>query len=224
MSERRSWWVMVVVAAALSGCVPVPVLSPPMKVGMGAALATGDFSDDPAVDDSGGQLAVGVTAGVHPLQFFEGLDEFDAGAGVIFEAVPDQRLGANPLLGGYAEAGLRLWQRGKIEEGAGRLFVLGRGELLNELGGDSQGVGLSLGLGLDLVSWEDNEVAAIGVQASSQGAVVSSFLGYAYGQSGIGAELSLNFRQIGEVQYNAVFLKLTFRVPVTAGFYLVPVL
>ncbi|MEL6180288.1 MAG: hypothetical protein AAFS10_15105 [Myxococcota bacterium] len=216
-----------------SACVPVPVIAPPAKFTVGGGIAAGDMTDQNRGEPESPTGAFSFSAGIHPLQYVDTANGVDAGVGFVFEAIPNAEVSADPLLGGYLELGYPIWVSGPIrptpsnpEPGSqGRLYLIGRGELLQNAGaGGERGFGAGLGLGLELVKWQSTPVASISSTVDETGDPdFSAFIGYAFGEGGIGLEATANTRQVGPQQYNVLMFRLIFRTPTTLGLLLIPI-
>ncbi len=207
-----------------SACIPVPTVSPPLKAKLGGGLGVGDVTDESDASDPPNSTGIiNVSIGVHPLQYWEETENFDLGVGFVGDFYPVQSLNEAGLVGGYLEAGYVVWTKGSTERSQGRLSILARTDLLTDAGVDTgTGFGLAAGLSLELISWQESGFASTSVETSDQGTEVTSFVGVAYGESGIGIELTGNLRDFGGQRYTALMAHIVFRIPTVAGFYLIP--
>ncbi len=194
------------------GCVPLPLITPPLKTTVGGGAGFGSTPEDSTTREQGtGIFALSV--GAHPVQLFLQEPTWDAGVGFVFESFPgtDQ----DPLLGGYVEGGYSLWHDGDRETGQGRLFLVGQLEVLHDNASGFSGIGASGGFAFEFAILTAESVASVNND--------SAYFGVHVGEWAIGAELTFNIRQVGFVNYQAVLLQLVVRSPLTFGVLLVPV-
>lgn len=220
----RSLLALVVAAATLGACIPVPTVTPPIKAKLGGGLGVGSVTDEPnATADPSSTGVLNVSVGVHPLQYWEEAEGFDLGAGFVMDVFLQEALKEQGLAGAYLEGGYVVWKTGEVESGQGRLTALLRGDLLTDTGPASgTGLGLAAGLSLEFVSWQESGVASTSVTEGEDGVEVTHFIGVAYGESSIGVEATGNIRQFQGQKYSAFMVHIIFRVPTIAGFYLIP--
>lgn len=220
-------------AVLLTGCVPVPVIAPPAKITVGGGGAFGELRDKAQGEDLSRSGALQLKAGVHPMSLFDDERELDLGVGFIFEAMPNEDLRADPLVGGYLEGNYALWRSADDAfDGQTRLYLIGRGDLISNSGPDgASGYGLGFGLGIEYASWVDSPLANAEVSTEtqvrngrvSQDTDTSLFLGYGIGEGGIGLEVTGNLRRVGDQEYTALFASLILRTPLTLGILLIPI-
>lgn len=208
-------FVMASVFASAQGCIPVPVVAPPVRVsGTFGGGSSGLSSGTKGAGDLRGR-AVG-RVGLSPMSFWKEHTRrvIDPEIGVVFEGLLSPPKGDSPDVGGYLGVAWRVWQdRGN--SGAQRVFVRATGDLMARYPANDIGGGGSVSVG-----WEYTDFAAAAVADSSQG--LPAFFGYAYGEGGIGVELTGAGRNYGEVAVWQVTAGLTVRIPAVVGVLLVP--
>lgn len=203
------------VGVFMTACIPLPVAAPPVRLsGTFGGGSSGLSAGTPASGQTRGR-AVG-RLGLSPLSFTKDFTHrvVDPEIGMVFEGLLDPPAEDVPDLGGYIGVAWRVWQQ-RSGRGGQRLSLRGTGDLMSLRPGDVIGGGGSFAVG-----WEYTDFfsAAVADNASS----LPAFMGYAYGEGGIGFELEGAGRSYGDIAVWQVTIGMTVRVPAFVGILLLP--
>lgn len=210
-------------ALAATGCVPIPILSPPARISQSAGVAVGQIAPprDATVADRRASPVLTTRLGVHPQQMFPSLfsRRFDLGAGYLFEVMPEPGLAHYFRHGPYLELGANLWMAPISESWAVRTSTSVHADALfaNDMGSEF-GIGVGGSISIELVSFAGFAVAEAEVSEYDSHAL----LGAVSGEWGIGLTAGVDYRSVQGMNYGVFQLGLFVRLPAAAGILLVP--
>lgn len=217
--------VFLLASLALTGCIVIPVVVPPVRVQQNFGVATGRLASDQlrSLSDQHSAFAMTTRIGLHPMQLFPSLfhRQFDLGAGYLIEATPTSPLSPFWKHGPYLELGYHFWTVpiDQYNQWFVRASTSVHGDLLfaNNLG-NTIGFGTGVSLTLELVSF----AAGAGARSSvNDRGDISAFVGGIGGEWGGGITAGIDYRTMDGASYGVFNLGLVFRFPGVAGLVLV---
>ncbi len=204
----------------MSGCVPIPFLSPPMRTSFLPGVMGGEVHIKEGTESVEG--ATPYLAGrfaAHPLALVRSLAErsADFGVGYLIEGTVVSSEGYALAQGPYLEVAYHPWQQHWKSGHFARAIVFVTGDLLFDTQVDDRiGGGMTGGVGIEWGQWVSDPFVS-----QDDGPKLSAVLGYAHGEGTIGAQLVGGFRVIGDEEWWLVSFGLTFRVPATLGVWVI---
>ncbi len=201
----RNPFLVAVIFFASTGCVILPVAIPPLQVQLGKG-AQSLSSADATTGESPVQFRIAART---PQPLHQALfgNDLDLGVGFLSEA---RSLGL--LQGGYLEGGAVLLGRSVAEGVIGRLSARAQARIIHTDPEQRWGPGGALQLGWDFIFPVDGQVRPD--PDSSDG---SGFLGYAYGEYGLGVYAEGSTFAAGALTGWAVSGGVSLRLPFLAG-------
>lgn len=139
---------------------------------------------------------------------------FDPELGMVFDGLMRRPASDATDLGGYLGVAWNAWQD-RSGSGGQRVFLRGTADLLWRQPDNNIGGGGSFSVG-----WEYSDFVSSSVASTSN---LPAFVGYAYGEGGVGFELTGAGRAFDQAPVWQVTLGMFLRIPAVAGVLIVPI-
>lgn len=197
-----------------TGCIPLPFASPPVRFSGAIGGGSSGLASGAGAGDLRGRAAGRL--GLSPLSWSKGLLKrpVDPEFGMLFEGLTHPPANDLPDLGGYLGLAWNAWQD-RSGSGGQRVFLRGTADLVWRRPDINLGGGGSFSVG-----WEYSDFVSEAVSSTSN---LPAFIGYAFGEGGVGFELTGAARTFDQAPVWQVTVGMFFRIPALAGILLVPI-